>query len=143
VYIIARCSSLNTTTFSFIFSPFPHDSVLICGLSHYDWTGYAFGNTGTERDTFEDELTFDSYDHIDEREEEREELPMFSDGPFTCGSTDQPSECEPMTWDPRTYLLRCLKIRVDVSCREWTYLIQHFNSGAMKWVSGSYILYGG
>jgi hypothetical protein len=111
-------------------------SVVICGASEYEWTGYAFGNGIQSDNEIFDDIT--EYEH----EQNDEHMPV-TDMFASYGSICQPLDSTNEEWDPRKYFLRVMKIRTEKVLREWTYLICSLEHGVVKWVSNQITFDGG
>jgi hypothetical protein len=116
-----------------------HTSVVICGWSHAQWTGYAFSKgMSVDEETYGDE-TYDeeTYEDTSEISEEYFDEDMPAEDLFASGGSQHRfMECTSKVMDPRIYFLHVLEIRVEMICQEWTYLVRSLEDGAVKWVSG-------
>jgi hypothetical protein len=89
-------------------------SVLVCGWSNTQWTGYAFANTGVEAEEEEEE---------DDSEKQAEDMPQqdflaAEDGLDYVFNANNPE------WDPRKYWLKVLSVRCQLGWKEWQYLVR-------------------
>ncbi|KAF2034765.1 hypothetical protein EK21DRAFT_107892 [Setomelanomma holmii] len=84
-----------------------HISVVICGWTNTQWTGYAFANTGLEPESFE------------EYGEDEPKHDLFA----ADRSEDYVKDTDPPTWDARKYWLEIVGIRCQLVLREWQYLV--------------------
>lgn len=90
-----------------------HISVVVCGWSNNQWTGFAFVNTGLpeldDEPTEEDEPRHDLF--AADREDD-----FFKDA-------DMP------TWDARKYWLEIVAVRCELILKEWLYLVRSVEEG--------------
>jgi hypothetical protein len=93
-----------------------HMSVVICGWSNTQWTGYVF-TSGDDEDA----------------EEEVDELR----GPFLTteyGFDFSTTQDRAQTWDARRYWLRLVAHRCQHVLSEWRYLVLTIEEGVESWV---------
>ena len=102
-------------------------SFVICGWSEHRWTGYAFGNNMPPSNEDSDGESSD--------EEETSE-PMPQEDLFASLDGDNPRYIDRDLYEnSRRYFLCCIKSRIGIACREWTYLIYSLEHGSMNLVS--------
>ena len=103
-------------------------SVMICGTSHFQWTGYAFsGGAPVDDEVLGADTEFES-DCI-EGETPLEDL-------FVTGGKHRASAEQNTIWDPRVYFLHCVESRVDSACQELTYIVAIIEARTKLWVGG-------
>jgi hypothetical protein len=113
-------------------------SILIFGADEFSWTGYAFSSRGpTSPDDGED----CEDEHYTEEEDEMLDENMPVNDLFASDGLDHVVDCDHMIQDPRVYFLRCVAVRVEIACREWTYLVQMLERSARNWVSDQCVLH--
>jgi hypothetical protein len=94
-----------------------HMSVVICGWSDLQWTGYAF--TKADNDDLEEE---------DEDELKGQFLTCLYG--FDFGLSPETASC----WEARRYWLRLIAHRCQHVLREWLYLVHTIEEGVESWV---------
>jgi hypothetical protein len=95
-----------------------HISVVICGWSNTQWTGYAFANTGLENKPFQEQ-------------EEDEPIPDL----FAADRDDDfVKDANMPTWDARVYWLQIVATRCQLVLKEWRYLVYTIEEGIETWV---------
>ena len=102
-----------------------HTSVVISGCSSRSWFGYAIGSLGDAEDVLEDTSDFHDAAELDEVSEELDSIPdLFA----TAG-------CEPskfsgkVIWDPRTYFLHTLCLRLETMNQANEHLLHDLKTG--------------
>lgn len=110
-----------------------HTSVVISGSSHHSWFGCAIGSLDDATDVFDDTSDFHDAEKLDEVGEDWAPRPdLFA----TAG-------CEPSTlsnkvvWDPRTYFLHALCLRLGIINQANAYLLHKMNTGLRDLVRSS------
>ena len=98
-----------------------HVSIVICGWSDTQWTGYTFSNTGLG------DMPYDEED-VDE-DSPRQDYFASENGYDTFMNADKPE------WDARKYWLRLVSARCKSVLQEWTYLVRTIEDGVETWVS--------
>jgi hypothetical protein len=86
-----------------------HISIVVCGWSNKQWTGYAFANTGLDADS-----TLD-YD------EDGPRLDFFA----ADRDDDHIKDADMPTWDARKYWLQVVAVRCRLVLKEWVYLVRN------------------
>lgn len=96
-----------------------HISVVICGRSNTQWTGYAFANTGLEDMEYQEQ---------DEGEPVHD---LFA--------ADRPDdfflEADLPFWDAREYWLQIVAIRCQLVLKDWRFLVHILEEDVASWVS--------
>lgn len=96
-----------------------HISVVVCGWSSNQWTGYAIANTGLPEEEFE----------------AQEEYGPKRD-PFVADrSDDYVKDADAPEWDARRYWLQTVAIRCELILKEWIFLVRSVEEGIERWVS--------
>jgi hypothetical protein len=90
-----------------------HISVVICGWTNTNWTGYAFVNTGLKEEPYQ-EFAEDEQKHDLFAADKEEDFASDADLPI---------------WDARRYWLRIVSIRCQLVVREWNYLVNTVEEG--------------
>jgi hypothetical protein len=103
-FLNPRSSSRNTPKYTVHQA---HISVVVCGWSDTQWTGYAFSRTGLE----------------DEEAQEYDEDEPKPDLFAADRDDDYIKDSEFPTWDARTYWLEIVGIRCQLILKEWLYLV--------------------
>ena len=102
-------------------------SVVVCGWSNTEWTGYAFANTGTKA---EEEEEVDEDDPEGEAEDRpQQDFLAAEDGCDYVVDANNPE------WDARHYWLRVFAIRCELVWKEWQYLVRTVEDAIEAWVS--------
>ena len=101
-------------------------SVVVCGWSNTQWTGYAFANTRVEAEEEEEEDT--------DSEEETEDMPQ-QDFLAAEDGLDYMLDANNPEWDARKYWLRVLSARCQLVWKEWQYLVRTVEDAIEAWVS--------
>jgi len=99
-------------------------SVVVCGWSNTQWTGYAFANTRVEAEEEED----------NDSEEETEDIPQ-QDFLAAEDGLDYVLDANNPEWDARKYWLRVLSVRCQLVWKEWQYLVRTVEDAISAWVS--------
>ncbi|KAH7355833.1 hypothetical protein BKA66DRAFT_539696 [Pyrenochaeta sp. MPI-SDFR-AT-0127] len=121
-----------------------HDTILIFGCDHSQWTGYAISDhrpTSTdcwqvkEEDKIQgnDSGKGDDEDEAEESDDDEEEMP--NEDLFASGGSDQILDADNIVWDPREYFLRTAAIRIGVIFDEYSYLVQTLEAGITDWMT--------
>ena len=92
-----------------------HDSVVFCGWSNAQWTGYVFTNTG--------------HNALPYADEEDEEIPGALDIDYGFDF-----DLGRKIWDAREYWLRIVAFRCQLVWREWFYLVRTVEEAIETWV---------
>jgi hypothetical protein len=103
-----------------------HMSVVICGWSDSQWTGYTF--TNTDNDDIDDEELDEMRGHF-----------LTTEYGFDFAT---PRDCA-QTWDARRYWLRIVAHRCQHVLKEWLYLVHTVEEGVEAWVCTSFDLVSG
>ncbi|KAL1793160.1 hypothetical protein ACET3X_008142 [Alternaria dauci] len=93
-----------------------HMSVVICGWSNFQWTGYAF--TKADNDDLDDEDEDEFRGHF-----------LTSLYGFDFATPQGSANC----WDARRYWLRLVAHRCQYVLREWLYLVRTIQEGVDSW----------
>ncbi|KAF1845932.1 uncharacterized protein K460DRAFT_417114 [Cucurbitaria berberidis CBS 394.84] len=100
-----------------------HISIVICGWSDSQWTGYAFANQGAKDSPREDE---------EEDDDDEEYVPRRD--PFAADNIyDYFMHADVQTWDARRYWLWIVAIRCQLVLKEWLYLVCTIEEGVQAW----------
>jgi hypothetical protein len=103
-FLDPRSSSRNTPKFTIQQA---HISVVVCGWSDTQWTGYAFSKTGLE----------------DEEAQEYDEDEPKPDLFAADRDDDYIIDSERPAWDARKYWLKIVGIRCQLILNDWIYLV--------------------
>lgn len=95
-----------------------HMTLVICGWSNMQWTGYVF----TQAD--KDNLNIEDMDELKGN---------FLASEYGFDFTAPPQSI--LTWDARSYWLRLVAHRSQYVLREWLYLVRTVEEGVEAWVS--------
>jgi hypothetical protein len=106
-----------------------HCSVIIFGVDDCDWIGYKFMNSFGE--DIRDGNDVEEYESDDDDDEIYQDL-------FAGGGSYIVPDSDDQIWDPRTYFLHAVALRVEVMTKEYTYVVQHIEHKSIIWVSVSY-----
>jgi hypothetical protein len=115
-FLDPRSSSRNTPRYTIHQA---HISVVVCGWSDTQWTGYAFSKTGLE----------------DEEAQEYDEHEPKPDLFAADRDDDYVKDSEIPTWDARTYWLQIVGIRCQLILKEWMYLLHTVEERVLALVS--------
>jgi len=85
-----------------------HISIVVCGWSDTQWTGYAFANTGLPEEPFV------------EQDEEDPKQDLFA----ADRDDDYVQDADAPNWDARKYWLQIVAIRCELIRKEWTFLVR-------------------
>jgi hypothetical protein len=122
-FLTPRASSGSTVQYMIYQA---HISVVICGWSNTQWTGYAFTKTGLQ----------------DEAAQEYDEGEPNPDLFAADRDDDYVKDADYPTWDARTYWLQIVAIRCQLILKEWTYLVHTIEERVHALVSHKFHLSG-
>lgn len=100
-----------------------HMTLVICGWSNLQWTGYVFSQADKDNLNTED---------IDELKGHF----LTSEYGFDFNTPPQSIK----TWDARRYWLRLVAHRIQYVLREWLYLVRTVEEGVEAWVSSHFYI---
>jgi hypothetical protein len=98
-----------------------HMSLVICGWSNLQWTGYVL--TRADNDDLDVEDIDEFRGHF-----------LTSEYGFDFGTSPQSAK----TWDAREYWLRLVAHRSQYVLQEWLYLVRTVEDGVEAWVCSSF-----
>jgi hypothetical protein len=99
-----------------------HISIVICGWSNTQWTGYAFANTGLD----------------DTRREEADEDDPIVDWFAADSDDDYVRLADASIWDARRYWLLTIAIRCQLILKEWEHLVDTIEDHMRRYVRRQY-----
>lgn len=95
-----------------------HISIVLCGWSDTQWTGYAFANTGLPEEPFVEQ---------DEGEPKQDLFAADRDNDYV-------QDADAPNWDARKYWLQIVAIRCELIRKEWTFLVRTIEGKVHKLV---------
>lgn len=99
-------------------------SIVVCGWSNTHWTGYAFANTGSRKNLYEE-----SDEEEDDDEDCREDTVFKQDLFAAEDGFDFAMHVQTKKWDARRYWLRIVAIRCRSILQEWQFLVHSLEEG--------------
>lgn len=96
-----------------------HISVVLCGWSNTQWTGYAFANTGLDAQP--------ALGH----DEDEPNMDYFA----ADRDDDHIKDADMPTWDARRYWLQIVAVRCQLILKEWLYLVRTIQERTQQWVT--------
>ncbi|CAO2649059.1 Nn.00g100080.m01.CDS01 [Neocucurbitaria sp. VM-36] len=115
-----------------------HDTVLICGCDNTYWTGYALSDyrpTNVHCGQTEDSGISPEGAEEEEEGDNDDEEEMPDEDFFASEGSNQVLDADNTEWDPRTYFLRVMAIRVGKIRDEYEYFIETLKKGIEDWMA--------
>ncbi|KAH9860765.1 hypothetical protein J1614_012098 [Plenodomus biglobosus] len=98
-------------------------SIVVCGWSNTHWTGYAFANTGSRKNLYEESDQEEDDENCGEDTVFKQDLFAAEDG------FDFATHVQTKKWDARRYWLRIVAIRCRSILQEWQFLVHSLEEG--------------